>query len=115
MTYSADLRKRVLDFVAAGGSKTEAAQRFGVNRSTVHAWLKKPADHQAAKPGSKDSRKFTREQLRQIVDQQPDLLIREMAQQLGVSNNAVGNALRRMDIRRKKNTALRPSLHPQAV
>ncbi|QTD46109.1 IS630 transposase-related protein [Ottowia testudinis] len=114
MTYSVDLRQRVLSFVAAGGSKTEAAQRFSVSRSTVHEWLGQPADHQASKPGPKDSRKFDREQLRQMLEQQPDLLIREMAQQLGVSNNAVGNALQRMGIRRK-NSALRPGLHAQGL
>ena len=34
MRYSADLRKCVLDFIQAGGSKTEAAQRFNVGRTT---------------------------------------------------------------------------------
>ena len=111
MTYSSDLRQRVLGFVAAGGSKMEAAERFSIHRSTVHEWLKQPANHQAAKPGPKGSRKFDRQQLLQMLQREPDLLIREMAQRLGVSNNAVGHALRCMKLGRKKNTALRPSLH----
>ena len=35
MAYSLDLRKRVLAFIAAGGSKTQASQRFSVARSTL--------------------------------------------------------------------------------
>ena len=31
MTYSTDLRKRVLDFIQSGGTKAEAARRFSVN------------------------------------------------------------------------------------
>ena len=39
MRYSLDLRKRVLDFIQAGGSKTEAAKRFNVGRTTIYKWL----------------------------------------------------------------------------
>lgn len=39
MAYSLDLRKRVLDFIAAGGGKTEASQRFSVARPTLYKWL----------------------------------------------------------------------------
>lgn len=113
MTYSADLRQRVLGFVAAGGSKVEAAERFRVHRSTVHEWLKQPEGHQSAKPGPKGSRKFDREQLRQMVQAQPDLLIREMAQRLGVSNNAVGHALRCMKLGRKKTLRYAQAFTPQ--
>ena len=36
MAYSTDLRKRVLDFIEAGGKKAEAARRFSVERSTIY-------------------------------------------------------------------------------
>ena len=42
MAYSLDLRKRVLDFIATGGSKTEASRRFSVARSTLYKWLNAP-------------------------------------------------------------------------
>jgi transposase-like protein len=37
--HSKDLRRRVIDFVRQGGSKSEAARHFGVSRTTVFAWL----------------------------------------------------------------------------
>ncbi len=39
MRYSQDGRKRVLDFIAAGGSKAEASRRFGVSRRCIYNWL----------------------------------------------------------------------------
>lgn len=39
MAYSTDGRKRVLDFIEAGGKKAEAARRFSLNRSTIYRWL----------------------------------------------------------------------------
>lgn len=39
MIYSIDLRKRVLDFVKAGGSKAAASRTFGISRRCVYNWL----------------------------------------------------------------------------
>ena len=38
MAYSHDLKQRVLEYVGAGGGKSEAARRFSVARSTVFVW-----------------------------------------------------------------------------
>src|ERR1039458_8302980 len=37
--YGLDLRERIVSFVNAGGSKVEAARRFGVARKTVYNYL----------------------------------------------------------------------------
>ena len=37
--YGLDLRERIVRFVHAGGSKFEAAKRFGVARKTVYNYL----------------------------------------------------------------------------
>ena len=42
MTYSLDLRQRVVSFVEGGGSKSEASRVFGVGRNTVYSWLRRP-------------------------------------------------------------------------
>ena len=39
MSYSVDLRKRVVNYIESGGSKSEAARRFEVSRKTVYNWL----------------------------------------------------------------------------
>jgi transposase len=39
--YSIDLRTKIVESVKKGVSKRETARRFGVNRSTVHRYLKR--------------------------------------------------------------------------
>ena len=41
MTYSVDLQKRVVDFVAAGGSKAEASRRYEVSLWCVNDWCQR--------------------------------------------------------------------------
>ncbi len=40
MTYSTDLRKKVLQFVEKCGSITEGARVFGISKPTSYNWLK---------------------------------------------------------------------------
>ena len=51
MRYSQDLRKRVLDFIAAGGSKAEASRRFQVSRRCIYNWLDAVDPFTYEKPG----------------------------------------------------------------
>ena len=104
MRHSQDLKKRVLQFIADGGSKAEAARRFTVHRSTIFIWVKQPLDHQPRKPGPTGSYKFDRQALRKLVEEQPDLLLKEMAAQFVVTVNTIHHALKQMGISRKKNT-----------
>ena len=59
MSYSSDLRKRVLDFVIAGGSKAEASRTYDVSRTCIYNWLdaKDPLSRQKpGPPGSASAR-----------------------------------------------------------
>lgn len=114
MAYSEDLRKRVLSFVARGGSKAEAARCFEVHLRTVFLWLGQGAEHQRGKPGPTTSRKFSRDELATMVKRQPDLLLKELAAHFGVSLNTIRHALIQMGFSRKKNAAVRPGLRSQA-
>jgi transposase-like protein len=111
MAYSNDLKQRVLDFVAAGGGKSEAARRFSVARSTVFVWIDEPADHVPGRPGPKAGHKIDRQQLRQAVQAQPDLMLKELAQRFDASVNGISRSLMAMGLSRKKNAVLRSSLH----
>ena len=112
MAYSQDLRQRVLFFVHGGGSKTEASRRYAIHVDTVYEWLKQTPNHQAKKPGPKDSRKLSRIELAQVVEAQPDLMLKELAARFGVGTSIISKTLRMMGIHRKKHTAIRTSVHP---
>lgn len=113
MAYSQDLRSRVLGFVKAHGNKSEAARRFSMHLTTVNRWCKQPADHQPQKPGPKDSRKFSRSKLLEAVNNQPDIRLKELALRFSVSISVVSQTLALLGVSRKKNTALRSSVHNQ--
>jgi transposase len=102
MSYSKDLKERVLTYVRKGGSKQEAARLFNIARSTVYTWLSEPDDHCPGVPGPKNNRKFKREELLQRVKEKPDSLQKELAAYFKVSVNAISRALKRLGIVRKK-------------
>lgn len=106
MTYSTDLRQRVLDFIRTGGRKSEASRRFSVNRSTIYRWLSAEDPLTPAKPGPKKMRVLDEAALRKHVSDFPDLTQNERATHLGVSEASIGYGLRKLGITRKKNTRL---------
>ena len=57
MRCSSDIRKRVISFVKAGGSKRDAARRFGVGEASVYRWVAS-GKIVAEKPGPKSAHKL---------------------------------------------------------
>lgn len=102
MSYGKDLRKRVLDFVAEGGSKAEAARRFRIHPSTVYDWLQTPDIVEPKKTRNYTPRKYTYEQLELFLQENPDSLLKEIALHFGVSVGSIFHSLKKMKITRKK-------------
>jgi transposase len=105
MSYSEDLRERVVGFVEGGGGKTEAARRFSVSRAIVYIWLKSGSQI-ALKTGPKGPHKLDVERLKQLIEEKPDAYLDELAVELKVSDFAIASGLKRLGISRKKKHAL---------
>lgn len=110
MTYSLDLRKRVVKFVKDGGSKAEASRRYEVSRWCVYDWCQR--SDLAPKKVERRSRKLDWAALRRTersegVQENPDALLRERAERFGVHINAIFYALKQMKQTCKKNSTLR--------
>ncbi len=110
MRCSTDLRRRVMAYVQAGGSKAAAARRYGVGVASVFRWVAMPNVEQWQRPGPRNGYKLDRARLQSYVAQHPDALLKEMAAEFKVSINAVWYALRRMKISRKKTWGDKESL-----
>jgi transposase len=106
MRHPKELKKEVLEFLAKGGSQAAAARHFKLSRTTVRIWIKQPEGYEAQKPGPRGSHKFDRAELKRLIQERPDLLLREIAQHFNVSLNAISHALKRMNIRRRKRYAM---------
>jgi transposase len=103
--YSIDLRSRIVEFVNAGHSKTDAAVHFKVSWKTVYRYCK------AAKRGSLEpkpqggsAKRFDDERLRKEVRDKPSATLKNHAKALGVSHVAVWRRLRQLTITLKKNS-----------
>jgi len=103
MSYSVDLRERVIDFVRSGGSQSEASRLFKVTRRSIYNWLQR--EDLAPTPHKERRRKLDKTALAAHVRDYPDALLRERAAHFGVSVPSVWAALRRVKIT-KKNDAL---------
>ena len=100
MSYSVDLRERVVAFVKAGGAKAEAARRFSVSEGSVHNWLKR--DNLAPIKVKRRHRKLDWNALEQHIQQEPDVRLRDRAEHFGVHTSAIWYAIKQMNITRKK-------------
>jgi transposase len=120
MTYSEDLRKRVMAFIETGGSITAASERFKVSRWCIYDWKKRkvlaPERKRPCTPW-----KLNPEVLKAHVEAFPDAYQRERALALGVSHHAIYYGLKRLGITLKKHRSLRrekgglPSVLPECT
>jgi transposase len=77
MSYSVDLRERVVGYVREGGRPTEAARLFRISRVTLYRWLGASDLH--PKPAKERRRKLDKVALAAHVRDFPDALLRERA------------------------------------
>lgn len=114
--YSTDLRARVIEAVAAGASRREAAERFDVSVSSAVRWLQRWRDEGSAraKPsgGSRSPLEKHADWLLGLIAEQPDLTLEEIVSELRKrrlpgSVSAVWRLLDRHGITVKKNAARR--------
>lgn len=106
MRISNDLRKRVIDFIANGGSKAEAARRFKVSRRSIYNWLKAEDPYTYDKPGPRKPHRLDPEALAEHVKEFPDNTQKERAAHFGVSQQCVWYGLKKIGCSRKKRHSL---------
>ena len=84
--YSCDLRERVIETVATGASRREAAERFEVSASSAVKWFQRWRDEGsvAAKPrgGSTSPLEEFASEILALVAEQPDLTLKETVAEL---------------------------------
>lgn len=103
MSYSIDLRQRVVDYVHNGGSKAEASRRFCVSRSAVYEWLSRD-DLTVKRYDLRAVRKLDRKKLKAHVDAFPDMMSVDRARHFGVAPSSLSAALKQIGVTRKKSS-----------
>jgi len=102
MTYSKDFRSKVLSVREKEGlTIAEVAERFGVGIASVVRWIKNIEQ----KPQGFRKRKIDLDVLMRDIEDYPDAYQYERAARLGVVQNAIFYALKKLKISYKKNTS----------
>ena len=100
MTYSVDFRKKVLAIKAQESlSFVEVANRVGVGKNTVVRWSKRIEPRRTR---FKRATKIDLVALAREIRKRPEAYQHELAEQFGVSQRGIGNALKRLGLSRKK-------------
>ena len=103
MSYSLDLRKRVIKYVEDGGTQEEAASIFNVSPKTVTNWVRKKRDGDLSpKTRLAKPRKINYDSLRKYIEKHPDAYLREIAEEFEVTLQAIFYACKRLRITLKK-------------
>ena len=111
--YSEDLRKKIVDALRRGATKTEAARSFGVSRSSLKRYAKLAEQGlplaPKKRPGSKPKiDEAARRLLEADVEERPSATLAERHEYLGrvsglwVSESTLSRMLRRLGWSRKK-------------
>jgi transposase len=114
VTYSQDLRDRVLGARDRGLKTKQVADLFCVSASWVRRVIQQRREEGRTEPkprGGAINVKIDMERLRRLVREQPDATTRELHTRLGIacSESAVGMALVRLGLSFKKRRSTRPS------
>ena len=111
--YSEDLRKKIVEALDRGATKSEAARAFGISRSSVKRYAKLTEEGRPLAPKSRPGLKprldeAARRLLEEDVEQRPAATLRQRREflrrvaRVWVSESTVSRVLRRLGWSRKK-------------
>jgi transposase len=107
MSYSIDLRTRVIASVLGGQSRIDASKIFQVHYQTVKEWVKRYLETGEVAPRKappSNAGQLNLEELRQDVQLAPDSFQSERATRLGVTQPTISRGLSKLGMTRKKKT-----------
>jgi transposase len=118
--YSEDLRKKIVEALGRGTTKSEAARTFGISRASVKRYAKLAEEGRPLAPKKRPGLKpkleqATRKLLEEDLEERPAATLRQRREFLravagvSVSESSVSRALKRLGWSRKKDRWQRQS------
>ena len=104
MAYSVDLRERVIAHLRAGHTQEETSIIFKVGTTTIKNWLALLSETGSLekRPLDRSPRIFDSEKLNTYVEENPDVLLKDVAAKFNGSVTGAFHALNREKITLKK-------------
>ena len=114
MSYSIDLRKKVMEYLESGYSQREAQEVYQIGLSAINRWHQryvKTGKLEDKKP-CRSHKKLDPVKLEDYVRKHPDAYLKEIGEAFGCSETSVRRAFRRLGITRKKRRSATGSKEP---
>jgi len=119
--YSDDLRKKLLEAHAAGkGTLRELAERFGVSVGWAFkvSAAKRQTGSSLRTPQRRAGSRIDGERVRRLVENKPDIILRELQAELGRAGQPISLAhmarvVKKLGLRLKKSRSTPPSATPR--
>ena len=108
MAYSVDLRSRVIDFINQGNTQEEASKVFNVGTTTIKRWksLLSETGSLEKRPLNRSASVYESEKLNAYINENPDVLLKDIAEHFGGSITGAFYALEREKLTYKKTDLL---------
>ena len=108
MAYSVDLRSRVIDYLKRGHTQEETSMIFSVGTTTIKRWLSLLSETGSLnkRPLNRTASIFNSEKLNAYIEENPDALLKDIAEHFGGSITGAFYALEREKITLKKRALL---------
>ena len=108
MSYSTELRKRVIGYITAGNSQKVAADTFSISTTTVSRWwsIYQKDGRVAPRPRGGSVGKVCKKALIEFVDKHPDKTLKQIGEHFGVKGPSIWRLLKNLGYSRKKNVHL---------
>jgi transposase-like protein len=101
--YSMDYRRGAVAYKEKGHTLNELEEAFGIPPETYYQWKRKlESGYYEQNIVRERRRKIDKEKLKHAVAENPDIYLRELAEQFDCSETAVFYALEKLNITRKK-------------
>lgn len=104
MSWSLDLRERVVSYIEGGGKKSKASELFKISRPTIDSWLLRKKEKGNLNPNDyiRES-KTDNEKLISFVEKNSNFTQKEYASVFNLTQSGICRAFKRLKITRKKN------------
>jgi transposase len=115
MTYSGDFREAALAYKQSGHTFAQLSKTFKITPQTYYNWLnlKNTTGTLNAHKTQTRNRKINPQKLRQLIEENPDAYLKEIAKHFNCSAPAIHKKLSKLKITRKKNQSHTPKNQKQ--
>ena len=109
MAYDERFRKQVLKYLGKGHTQRETQEVFGVGMTTMKQWKKQweETGSLAKKELKRSFKKVDPQKLKAYIQEHPDAYLKEIGKVFECSGQAIGKALKKQKLTRKKNARIR--------